>query len=126
MPNIGAGRPRRFHDANEIFDQLFEENIVFPEGVVRVDQQCVASHRDPFALLLCTVRLFEMAVYQRGGIFGDCRSATGRLLPRAASLANALMLFKASCGARLRVFVGCRSRLSAIRQIVSVSPESRN
>jgi hypothetical protein len=73
VPNIGAGVAGGLYYANKIFDQLLEENIVFPERVVGVDQQCVASHGDPFVAPLRELRLHRMAVYQPKGIFGDGR-----------------------------------------------------
>ena len=44
VADVGASIAARLGKGNEIFDQFFEENIVFPERVVRIDHQCVASH----------------------------------------------------------------------------------
>src|SRR5713226_3949968 len=45
VANVSAGIAIRLDDADEILDQLLEKNIVFPERVVRVNQQCMSSHR---------------------------------------------------------------------------------
>src|SRR5258708_20245258 len=45
VANVSAGVAVGLDDADEILDQLFKEYVVFPERVVRVDQQCMASHR---------------------------------------------------------------------------------
>ncbi len=47
VANVSAGIAVGLDDADEILDQLFEKYVVFPERVVRVNQQCVASHRSP-------------------------------------------------------------------------------
>src|SRR6267154_472123 len=46
VANVRAGVTVRFDDTDEILDQLFEEYVVFPQRVVRINQQCVASHRE--------------------------------------------------------------------------------
>jgi hypothetical protein len=38
VPDVGAAVTAGFHQADEILDQFLEENIVFPERVVRIDQ----------------------------------------------------------------------------------------
>src|SRR5207245_9081287 len=45
MAKVGAGIAIRFDNADESLDQLLEENVVFPERVVRINQQCMSSHR---------------------------------------------------------------------------------
>ncbi len=45
VANVSAGIAIRLDDADEILDQLLEEYVVFPERVVRINQQCMASHR---------------------------------------------------------------------------------
>ena len=35
-----------FDESDEIFDQLFEEDVVFPEGVVGVDEKGVSAHEN--------------------------------------------------------------------------------
>src|SRR6266403_4913 len=44
VANIGARVPAGFHDADEILDQLLKKYVVFPERVVRINQQGMASH----------------------------------------------------------------------------------
>src|ERR1700693_920886 len=44
VANIFARVTKMFQLCNEMIDGLLKENIVFPEGVVRVDQYCVPSH----------------------------------------------------------------------------------
>src|SRR5207302_6902541 len=46
VANVRARIPVGLDDADEILDQLLEEYVVFPERVVRINQQCVASHRE--------------------------------------------------------------------------------
>src|SRR5882724_871786 len=50
VANIGAGIPAGFHDADEILDQLFKKYVVFPERVVRINQQGMASHLNSLSL----------------------------------------------------------------------------
>ena len=45
VTNVSASVAARFDESDEIFDEFFEENVIFPEGVVGVDHQSVASHR---------------------------------------------------------------------------------
>src|SRR5258708_34118642 len=45
VANVSARIAIRLDNGDEILDQLLEEYVVFPERVVRVNQQCVASHR---------------------------------------------------------------------------------
>src|SRR5712691_11479696 len=45
VANVRAGIAVGLDDADEILDQLLEEYVVFPERVVRINQQCMASHR---------------------------------------------------------------------------------
>src|SRR5256886_4599671 len=45
VANVSAGIAVRFDDADEILDQLLEKYVVFPQRVIRVNQQCMASHR---------------------------------------------------------------------------------
>ena len=44
MADIGAGESAGFDESDEVLDEVLEENIVFPEGVVGVDEESVASH----------------------------------------------------------------------------------
>ena len=44
VPDVSASVAARFDESNEIFDEFFEEDIVFPQSVVGVDHQGVASH----------------------------------------------------------------------------------
>src|SRR5207302_9488549 len=46
VANVRARIPVGLDDADEILDQLLEEYVVFPERVVRINQQCLASHRE--------------------------------------------------------------------------------
>jgi hypothetical protein len=38
MPDVRAAVPGWFHQTDEILNQLLEENIVFPERVIRINQ----------------------------------------------------------------------------------------
>jgi hypothetical protein len=51
VAHVRAGVAARFHKADEILDELLEEYVVFPECVVGVDQECVASHEKGLARL---------------------------------------------------------------------------
>ena len=44
VPNVGPRIAVRLDDADEVFNQLLVEDVVFPECIVCVDQQCVSSH----------------------------------------------------------------------------------
>src|SRR5690348_9935866 len=44
MPHVRARIPVRLHDRDEILDQLLEKYVVFPQRIVGIDQQRVASH----------------------------------------------------------------------------------
>ena len=44
VADIGAGESAGFDESDEVLDEVLEENIVFPEGVVGVDEESVASH----------------------------------------------------------------------------------
>ncbi len=44
VPDVGARVAVRLDDADEVFNQLFVEDVVFPECIVCVDQQCISSH----------------------------------------------------------------------------------
>jgi hypothetical protein len=44
VTDVGASVAAGFDESDEIFDEFFEEDIVFPQGVVGVDHQGVASH----------------------------------------------------------------------------------
>src|SRR5258708_3914463 len=44
VANVGAGETARFDESDEVLDEVLEENIVFPEGVVGVDEESIASH----------------------------------------------------------------------------------
>ncbi len=44
VANVSTGIAAGFDKGDEVFDELFEENIVLPQGVVGVDHQGVASH----------------------------------------------------------------------------------
>src|ERR1700728_613477 len=44
VADIFARITKMFELGNEVVDGLLKENIVFPEGVVRVDQYCVPGH----------------------------------------------------------------------------------
>ena len=44
VANIGAGESIGFDESDEVLDEVLEENIVFPEGVVGVDEESVAAH----------------------------------------------------------------------------------
>src|SRR3989440_13033863 len=46
VANVSAGIAVGFDDADEILDQLLGKYVVFPERVVRVNQQCMCSHVD--------------------------------------------------------------------------------
>ena len=46
VPDVCAGVAARLDERDEIFDQLFEEDIVFPEGVVGVDEKGVSAHEN--------------------------------------------------------------------------------
>ncbi len=53
VANVGAGVAAGFDQSDEIFDELFKEDVIFPEGVVGVDHQGVASH-----LAVCPISEF--------------------------------------------------------------------
>src|SRR5216683_7159504 len=82
VANVSAGIAIRLDDADEILDQLLEKYVVFPERVVRIDQQCMASHRTwrSAAFTPRTAsprpRFPACSVYQSHGIFGDGRSGS--------------------------------------------------
>jgi hypothetical protein len=44
VADVSAGVTAGFDEGNEVFDEFFEENVIFPECVVRVDEQSVSSH----------------------------------------------------------------------------------
>jgi len=44
VADIRAAIAARLDEADEILNQLFEENVIFPERVIRINQQRVASH----------------------------------------------------------------------------------
>jgi hypothetical protein len=44
MADVGATVAAGLGQADEVLNQLFEENIVFPERVVGVDEQRISSH----------------------------------------------------------------------------------
>src|SRR5215470_10980011 len=44
MANVRAREPVRLDEGDEILDQILEENVVFPERVVGVNQKGIASH----------------------------------------------------------------------------------
>ncbi len=44
VADVGAGETARFDESDEVLDEVLEENIVFPERVVGVDEESVASH----------------------------------------------------------------------------------
>jgi hypothetical protein len=44
VPDVRARVAARFDERDEIFDQVFEEDVVFPEGVVGVDEKGVSAH----------------------------------------------------------------------------------
>src|SRR6266481_9728361 len=52
VANVSAGIAVGLDDADEILDQLLEKYVVFPERVVGVNQQCMASDGDLSAPLL--------------------------------------------------------------------------
>src|SRR5208283_3095455 len=56
VPDVRPAVPAGFHHADEIFDQLLEENIIFPECVVCIDQQCVSLHGFSMMPLLTAIR----------------------------------------------------------------------
>jgi hypothetical protein len=35
-----------FDERDEVFDQIFEEDVIFPEGVVGVDEKGVSAHEN--------------------------------------------------------------------------------
>src|SRR5580704_774464 len=45
VPNVRAAVAAWLDQRNKVFDKLFEKNIVFPERIVGVNQQCFPSHR---------------------------------------------------------------------------------
>jgi hypothetical protein len=45
VADVGARVAARLDEGDEVFDELFEEDIVLPERVVGVDHQGVASHK---------------------------------------------------------------------------------
>src|SRR5262249_15238403 len=45
MANVLARVANALRQRDEVLNQFLEEDVVFPECVVGVDQQCVASHR---------------------------------------------------------------------------------
>src|SRR6202040_2470974 len=45
VPDVRAAVAAGRHKSDEILDELFEENIVFPQRVVCINQQCVAFHK---------------------------------------------------------------------------------
>ena len=44
VANVSASETTGFDESDEVFDEVLEENIVFPEGVVGVDEESVAAH----------------------------------------------------------------------------------
>src|SRR2546421_5943612 len=44
VANVSAGETAGFDESDEVLDEILEENIVFPERVVGVDEESVASH----------------------------------------------------------------------------------
>ena len=44
VADVGARVAARFDEGDEIFDQIFEEDVVFPERVVGVDEKGVSAH----------------------------------------------------------------------------------
>ncbi len=44
VANVSAGETAGFDESDEVLDEVLEENIVFPERVVGVDEESVASH----------------------------------------------------------------------------------
>src|ERR1700716_2104599 len=61
VANVSAGISIRLDDADKILDQLLEEYVVFPARVVRVNQQCVASHGD-LSVLVSPLGSISLAV----------------------------------------------------------------
>src|SRR6185437_1185096 len=55
-----------FERGNEMLDCLFEEDVVFPEGVVRINEQRVPGHPKSPAQILHQLRMF------REGFFSKC------------------------------------------------------
>src|SRR6266704_4427925 len=82
VANVSACIAIRLDNGDEVLDQLLEEYVVFPERVVRVNQQCVASHRTWRSAAVVprtgSPSLFQaLSVYQPHGIFGDSRGSGG-------------------------------------------------
>ena len=44
VANVGSREAARLDESNEIFDQFFEEDVVFPEGIIRINEKGIASH----------------------------------------------------------------------------------
>jgi hypothetical protein len=45
-PRIFTGVPERLYQRNEFLDGLLEENIIFPERIVGIDEQGQAGHSE--------------------------------------------------------------------------------
>lgn len=44
VANVSAREAVRLDEGNEVFDQVFEEDVVFPKGIVGVNQKRIAAH----------------------------------------------------------------------------------
>src|SRR5882672_2375960 len=93
VANIGAGIPAGFNDADEILDQLFKKYVVFPERVVRINQQGMASHLNLLLLDFAWPGVIRAApLFQSNSRMASSAmraAAPGLPRPRAASLIRA-------------------------------------
>ncbi len=64
VADVGACVAAGFDEGDEIFDQLFEEDVVFPEGVVGVDEKGVSAHGDSCSATLWNLKIIR-ALLQR-------------------------------------------------------------
>jgi hypothetical protein len=119
VADVGARVAAGLGEGNEILDQLFEENIVFPERVVRVDHQGVASHLVFTRYVIFWDLLANRQCNKRSASSAMSAAALGRAISAAAlrissirgvSLSN-LAIFQAAAGRLLqRMAARCSSR----------------
>src|SRR6266853_466545 len=76
---VSAGETAERDECDEVLDEVLEENIVFPEGVVGVDEESIASHYflsgridlNKTSLTVSTRRLRCRRLRWNGPIFGQ-------------------------------------------------------
>src|SRR5216684_8623881 len=79
VANVSAGETAGLDECDEVLDEVLEENIVFPEGVVGVDEESIASHYflsgridlNKTSLTVSTRRLRCRRLRWNGPIFGQ-------------------------------------------------------